>query len=48
MKKLMFQKKLTLIKQVYQTDVFFVIIGALKMLVLGLNHIFVTNVMVYL
>ena len=43
MKELIFQKKLILIKQVYQEDVF-VIIGILKMLELNLSHMFVINV----
>ena len=47
MKKLMFQKELTLIKQVHQKNVCFVIIGTLKMLDLNLNHMFVINVMMY-
>ena len=37
MKKLMFQKELTLIKQVHQKNVCFVIIGTLKMFDLNLN-----------
>ena len=43
MKELIFQKKLILIKQVYQEHVF-VIIGILKMLELNLSHMFVINV----
>ena len=43
-KKLMFQKELTLIKQVYQKNECLVIIGILKMLDLDLNHIFALNV----
>ena len=43
----MFQKELTLIKQVHQKNVCFVIIGALKMLDLNLNHMFVINVKMY-
>ena len=46
-KKLMFQKELTLIKQVHQKNVCFVIIGTLKMLDLNLNHMFVINVMMF-
>ena len=46
-KKLMFQKELTLIKQVRQKDVCLVIIGILKMLDLSLNSIFVINVMMF-
>ena len=46
-KKLMFQKELTLIKQVHQKNVCFVIIGILKMLDLNLNHMFVINVKMY-
>ena len=45
--KLIFQKELTLIKQVYQNNVCFVIIGTLKMLALNLNHMFVINVMMF-
>ena len=45
MKKLMFQKELTLIKQVHQKNVCFVIIGILKMLDLNSNRMFVINVM---
>ena len=44
---LMFQKELTLIKQVHQKNVCFVIIGILKMLDLNLNHMFVINVMMF-
>ena len=43
----MFQKELTLIKQVPQKNVYFVIIGTLKMLDLNLNRMFVTNVTMY-
>ena len=46
-KKLMFQKELTLIKQVLQKNVSFVIIGILKMLDLNWNHIFVINFMMF-
>ena len=46
-KKLMFQKELTLIKQVHQKNVCFVIIGTLKMFDLNLNRMFVTNFMMY-
>ena len=46
-KKLMFQKELTLIKQVDQKNVCFVTIGILKMLYLSFNHMFVINVMMY-
>ena len=45
--KLIFQKELALIKQVYQNNVCFVIIGTLKMLALNLNHMFVINVMMF-
>ena len=45
-KNLVFQKKLTLIKQVHQKNVCFVIIGILNMLDLNLNHMFVINVMI--
>ena len=44
MKGLIFQKELTLIKQIYQENVWFVIIGILKMLDLNLSLIFVINV----
>ena len=47
MKKLMFQKELTLIKHVYQKNVCFVIIDTLKMLDLNFNRMFVTNVMMH-
>ena len=43
----MFQKELILIKQVHQNNVFFVIIGTLKMLGLNFNPMFVMNVMMY-
>ena len=43
----MFQKELTLIKQVHQKNVCFVIIGILKMLDLNLNHMFVIDVMMF-
>ena len=43
----MFQKELTLIKQVHQKNVCFVIIDILKMLDLNFNHIFVINVMMF-
>ena len=44
----MFQKKkLTLIKQVNQKNVYFVIIGILKMLDLNSNGMFVTNVLMF-
>ena len=46
-KKLMFQKELTLIEQIHQEKVSFVIIGNLKMLDLSLNRMFVTNVTMY-
>ena len=44
-KQLMFQKELTLIKQVLQKNVCFVIV--LKMLDLNLNHMFVINFMMF-
>ena len=44
---LMFQKELTIIKQVHQKNVCFVIIGTLKILDLNLNLIFVMNVMIF-
>ena len=43
----MFQKELTVIKQVHQKNECFVIIGILKLLDLNLNHMFVTNVMMF-
>ena len=43
----MFQKILTLTKQVCQKNVSFAIIGTLKMLDSSLNHMFETNVMIY-
>ena len=46
-KKLVFQKELTLMKEVLQKNVCFVIIGALKMFDLNLNHMFVINVMMF-
>ena len=39
-----FQKELTLIKQVYKENVWFVIIGILKVLDLNSSQIFVTTV----
>ena len=47
MKKLIFQKKLILIKQVNQKNVCFGIINILKTLVINLNQMFVINVMIY-
>ena len=46
-KKFMFQKELTLIKQVHQGNVSFAIIATLKMLNLNLNRMFVINVTMY-
>ena len=43
----MFQKELTLIKQVHQKNVCFAIIGTLKMFDLNLTHMFVINVVMY-
>ena len=43
----MFQKELMLAEQVCQKNVRFAIIGILKMLDLNLNHMFVTNVMMF-
>ena len=43
----MFHKELMLIKQVHQNNVYFVIIGILKMLDLDLNHMFVRNVTMF-
>ena len=42
-----FQKELTLIKQVHQKNVCFVIIGILKILDLNSNRMFVINVTMY-
>ena len=44
-KKLIFQKGVTLIKQVHQKNVCFVVIGTSKMLDLNLSRMFVINVM---
>ena len=44
MKKIMFQKELTLITQMHQKHVCFAIAGTLKMLDLNLNCMFVINV----
>ena len=46
MTKLIFQKELMLIKQIYQKSVIFVINGILKTLVLNMNLIFVMDVMI--
>ena len=46
-KKMIFQKELMLKKQVHQKNVYFLIIGILKMLDLGLNHMYVINVTMY-
>ena len=43
----MFQKELTLIKQVYQKNACFVTIGILKMLDLDLNHMFAIDVIMF-
>ena len=45
-KKLIFQKKLMLIKQIYQNNVIFVTVGILKISVLNINLIFVMDVMI--
>ena len=45
-KELIFQKRLMLIKQIYQKNVIFVTIGILKILVLNMNLIFVMDVMI--
>ena len=47
MKKLMLQEESTLIKQLHQNNVSFVIIGILKMLDLNSNRMFVINVTMY-
>ena len=44
MKELIFQKRLMLIKQIYQKNVIFVAIGILKMFVLSMKSIFVMTV----
>ena len=46
-KELVFQKELTLTNQVHQKNLCVAIIGTLKMLDLNLNHMFVTNAMMY-
>ena len=46
-KELMCQKILTLIKQMYQKNACFVIVGTLKMLEFNLNRMFVINVMMH-
>ena len=46
-KRFMFQKELTLIKQVHQKNVCFMIIGILKMLDSNSKRMFVTNVTMY-
>ena len=46
-KKLMFQKELTLTKQVHQNSACFAIFGTLIMLDLNLSQMFVTNVTMY-
>ena len=43
----MLQKESTLMKQVHQNNVFFFIIGALKIFDLNLNHMFLINVKMY-
>ena len=43
---LMFQKKLTLTKQMHQNSVIFVIIGTFEVKVLIVNHIFAMAVMI--
>ena len=43
-KELIFKKELAFIKQMHQKNVCFAITGALKKLNLGLNHMFVINV----
>ena len=47
MKKLIFQKEVTLIKQLHQKNVCFVIIGISKILDLNFNQMFVINVIMY-
>ena len=46
-RKLLSQKELTLIKQMHQKNVYFVIIGILKMLDFSLNYMFIINVMMF-
>ena len=43
----MFQKELTLIKKQHIKNLCFAIIGTLKLFDLNLNHMFVTNIMMY-
>ena len=43
----MFEKELTIIKQIHQKNACFAIIGTLKILDSILNHMFVTNVMMF-
>ena len=47
MKEFIFQKELTVINQVSQKNVWFVINGSLKMLVINFNHMFVIVAMIY-
>ena len=47
MKELMFQKELTLISQTNQKNLYFVIIGILKILVINFNHMHVIDTMIY-
>ena len=44
--KLIFQKALVLVRQIYQNNVMFVTIGFLKISVLNINLIFVMDVMI--
>ena len=48
MKELKFEKELTLLSQISQRNVYFVIIGILKTLVINLNNMLIINVMIYL
>ena len=47
MKKIVSQKELTLVKQVHQKNVLFVMIDTLKILDLNSNCMFVLNVTIY-
>ena len=47
MKELIFQKGLIIIKQVHQKNVWFVIIGILKILVMNMSNMFVMDAMIY-
>ena len=46
MTKLIFRKRLVLIKQIYQKNVIFFTIGILKILIFSMNHIVVMAAMI--